>query len=225
MVRQRWRGRALYSGRWPRYQSALSTSRSVRPVRCAMAAQACTAQARISRSCGPGRSAAPGVDVGRQALVVDEHALAAQDVGDEVVGEDRQRVEIVELGHAAERKVARRDLRALVEPLVLPHRHAAREQLGHPHGRAVGGRDDVERVAVAEEAPELAQGLRVERHQLVVARLAERVGDLVGAHRAQLRVGPAGTGAPAVGQRPGHGEVARATPCACAGSETSPSRS
>ena len=38
-------------------------------------------------------------------LVVDEHAVAAQDVGHEVVGEDRQRVEVAELRHAGQREV------------------------------------------------------------------------------------------------------------------------
>ena len=45
----------------------------------------------------------------------------------------------------------------------------------------------VERVAVAEERAELAQRLGEERHELVVARLAEHVGELVGAHARAAR--------------------------------------
>ena len=56
--------------------------------------------------------------------------------------------------------------------------------------------------------PEVAQRLRVERHQLVIARLAERVGDLLGAHRAQLGGRPRAGGPEAVGERPGDREVA-----------------
>ncbi len=179
------------------------------PVRPAIWAQAWIAQPRILAFLRAGAQQAPGVDVRRETLVVDEDALAAQHVGDEVVGEDRERVEVRELGDPAEREVARRDLGALVEARVLPHGHAAGEQLGHPDGRAAGLGDDVEGVARAEEAPELAQGLREEGHELVVAVLAEGVGDLLGAQLAQLRRAPAGAGAPAVGERPRDGEVAR----------------
>src|ERR687888_1180330 len=65
-----------------------------------------------------GAQVAARVDVRGQALLVQEHALAAQHVRDEVVGEDRQRVEVAELGDAGEREVAGGDLRALVEALV-----------------------------------------------------------------------------------------------------------
>lgn len=43
-----------------------------------------------------GAQRAPGVDVGRETRFVDQHAVAAEHVGDEVVGEDRQTVEIGE---------------------------------------------------------------------------------------------------------------------------------
>ena len=74
---------------------------------------------------------------------------------------------------------------------------------------------EIERVAVAEETPELAQRLGVERHQLVVARLAEHLGELVGAHRPQLGVGPRAVRAEALGQRPRRREVAGDLPPVC----------
>jgi hypothetical protein len=52
-----------------------------------------------------------------------QHAVDAQDVGDEVVGEDRQPVDVAELRNAGERQVARHDLGALVEAWVVEQRH------------------------------------------------------------------------------------------------------
>ena len=80
--------------------------------------------------------------------------------------------------------------------------------LGEAHGRAAGVGDDVERCAVAEERAELAQRLREQRHELVVVRLAEDVGDLLGVHRAQLGVRPRPERAEAVGEAPRDREVA-----------------
>ena len=99
------------------------------------------------------RQALAGVDARGERVVVDEHAVAAQHVRDEVVGEDRQAVEVVELGDAGEREVVGDDLGALVEAAVVEHRHAAvRERLREALGRAAGGADEVERAALAEEA-------------------------------------------------------------------------
>ena len=73
--------------------------------------------------------------VRRQAVVIDEHAVAAQDVRDEVVGEDRQAVQVFEAGDTGEREVAGGDLGALVEPAIGVHRHPLDEGLGEPLGR------------------------------------------------------------------------------------------
>ena len=56
-----------------------------------------------------------GVDAGGQRGLVAQHAVHAQHVRHEVVGEDREPVEVVELGHAGEREVVRGDLGALPE--------------------------------------------------------------------------------------------------------------
>ena len=190
-----------------------------------MSAQACTAQARISRSSRPGRQQAAAVDVRGERRLVAQDAVAAQDVRHEVVGEDRQAVQVLEARDAREGEVGRHDLRALVEAAVGEHRHRAGQLGGQRLRRAARPARDGERVALAEEAAERAQRLRVERHELVVARLAERLGDLVGAQRAQLRRRPGAVRAEAVGERPGDREVARRARRACAASETSPSRS
>ena len=157
----------------------------------------------------PGAQQLAGVDARREPRVVDEDALDAQDVGDEVVGEDREPVEVGEARDAGQGEVAGDELRALVEAAVVVHRHAARERLGQPDGGAAGGADEVQRAALAQERPEPAQRLGEEGHELVVGRLPEDVGDLLGAQGAQLGVRPRPVGAEAVGQRPRDGEVAR----------------
>ena len=78
------------------------------------------------------------VDVGRESLVVHEHAVAAQDVGHEVVGEDRQPLEVVEARDGGERQVRRRDLCALEETAIVEHRHAGGKLRGERLGRAAG---------------------------------------------------------------------------------------
>jgi hypothetical protein len=56
-------------------------------------------------------------------------------------------------------------------------------------------------------------------NELVVAALAEGLGDLVGAQRAQLRRRPPFAGAPAVGEAPRDREVARAARALAQGGE------
>ena len=93
----------------------------------------------------------PGVDVRGQALVVDQHAVAAQDVRHEVVGEDRQAVDVLEARDAGEREVGRHELGLLVEAAVVEERHAAGQALGEGHGGAAGLRGEVEGRPLAEE--------------------------------------------------------------------------
>ena len=118
-------------------------------------------------------------------------------------------MQVLEARDPGEREVRGHDLRALVEAAVGEERHRPRELGGEPLRRAPCAAGDGQRVTVAEEAPERPQRLRVERHELVVARLAERVGDLVGRDRAQLRRRPRAVRAEAIGERPGDREVAR----------------
>src|SRR6059036_1767167 len=133
----------------------------------------------------------------------------SSDVCSSDLGEDRQPLEVAEGGDPGEREVVRNDLRALVEAAVGVHRHASGEQLGQALRRAAGSAHQVERAALAEERPELAQRLGEERCELVVARLAEDVGELLGAHGAQLGVRPRAVRAVAIGQAPRDREVAR----------------
>ncbi len=125
------------------------------------------------------------VDAGGERLLIDQDTLAAQHVGDEVVGEDRQAIEIGEARHSREREVGDHDLGALVEAAVIEHRHAARQRFGQPLGRAAALGHEVQRAALAEEAAQLVQCLGVEAHQLVVGPLAEDPGNGAGVHRAQ----------------------------------------
>ena len=87
-------------------------------------------------------------------------------MGHEVVGEEREAVEVAELGHLAEVQVGGGDLGPLVE------RHRAAVVLGHvalvggevgqhldqAHGRAAGAGDHVEPVAGVLGRDALAQG-------------------------------------------------------------------
>ena len=154
-ARQRCRGRALYSGAWPRFHSQLSSTRGGTPVRCAISSHACTRAGADLALGAAERERHAGVDARRQRLVVDEHAVAAQHVRDEVVGEDRQAVEVVEFGYAGEREVAGDDLGALVEAAVArtsPSRApASASRSAEPPASAT----QVERAPLAEEAPEL----------------------------------------------------------------------
>ena len=164
-----------------------------------------------------------GIDVLGQSRVVDEDAVAAQDVRDEVVGEDREAIEVAEAHDAGEREVGGHDLRPLVEAAVVEHRHPGGEVLREPLGRPVRLAHRLERPAPAEPPAELAQRLGVQRHELVVAGLAQRVGDLLGAHRAQLGGAPRPVGPEALGHPRGHREVAgHALPLADGGPPAGP---
>src|SRR5215208_5771470 len=150
------------------------------------------------------------VDVSRQVRVVAQHAVHAQNMRHHVVGEDRQAVKVVEVGDRGQREVAGHDLRALVEAAVGEELHASGELPGQALGRPARRVDRLERRTAREEAPELAQRLGVEGHELVPGLLSQHPRHLVWVELPQLRVGPRPRGAEAVGQGPCHGEVARA---------------
>ena len=192
----------------PRCHSQWSSVWALTPSRAAMSSHAWTAPARISRSCGPIRSGRSASTCCASRRVVDEDAVAAQDVRNEVVGEDREAVEVAEAHDAGEREVRRHDLRPLVEAAIVEHRHPRGEVLGEALGRPVRLAHRLERPAPAEPPAELAQRLRVQRHELVVAGLPQRVGDLLRAHRAQLGGAPRPVGPEPLGHPRGHGEVA-----------------
>ena len=75
-----------------------------------------------------------GVDPPAQVGLVLQHAVDPQDVRNEIVGKDREAVEVIEAGHARERQVARHDLGALEEPAVIEERHPRRQLSGQPLG-------------------------------------------------------------------------------------------
>jgi hypothetical protein len=80
----------------------------------------------------------------RQAAVVAQHTVHAQHVGHQVVGEDREPVEVAELGDPGQGQVAGDDLGALVEAAVVEEAHAAREHPGQALGRAARLLDQLE---------------------------------------------------------------------------------
>ena len=189
-------------------------SRSVMPVRCAICAQACTAQARISRSCGPGRSRRPASMCAASALVEHEHAVAAQDVGHEVVGEDRQAVEVAEARDAGALEVAAaRSARACRSRgrRTSPCRRPASPPAARPTRRP--RRTTPQR---ASRSPRNAPSWRSAWANSAMSSWSRGwpsdVGDLVGRDAAQLRRAPGAVLAEAVGQAPRDGEVARQRP-------------
>jgi hypothetical protein len=129
-----------------------------------------------------------------------QDAVEAQDVGDQVVGEERQAVELLELGGAGEREVGGRDLRALEErDLATVVGRAVGEavpggqQLDERGGRAPRRLDDAEEAAavlVGDASAEIVECAGEERDQLVLGVLAERRGDRRGVDRAQLLGAP-----------------------------------
>jgi hypothetical protein len=137
-----------------------------------------------------GRQQPLGVDVRGQLRLVDEHAVHAQHVRHEVVGEDRKPVEVAEFGQPGQGEVVRHDLRALVEAAVVEEAHAACQQCREPLGRAGGLGHQVLGPAAAEEAAQLSQGLGVEAHQRVLRRLAEHPRHLGGLEAPQRGVVP-----------------------------------
>ena len=117
-MRVRCLGTALYEAAWPRFQSQVSSARAA-PVAAEIRSQACTAQARISRSSASRRAGARRRRSGRRARRGAQHAVHPQHVGHEVVGEDREPVEVLERRHPGEREVVRDDLGALPEAHVI----------------------------------------------------------------------------------------------------------
>src|SRR4051794_41027429 len=78
----------------------------------------------------PRRQQLLAIDARGQLCVVAQHAVDAKHVRHEIVGEDREPVEVVELGEPGQGEVVRNDLGALPEAAVVEHRHARGERLG-----------------------------------------------------------------------------------------------
>ena len=197
-----------------------------RPIRCAISSHACTAQARISRSCSPGGSSSSASMCAASAGVVAQHAVHPQHVGDEVVGEDREPVEVVRTrprprapgrsarsGRACRSRGRRR--RACRRPAARP---AARPSRPRPRSRrAPSGRRGTRRgrAAPARRAPSArGRGPGRASRATVAASSSRSCGGAPRALRPRV-----------LGERRGHGAVPRAARAACAGWETSPSRS
>ena len=123
------------------------------------------AGAQLALLCPAGLEQLAAVDARRQRLVEHQHAVEAQHVRQEVVGEDGQLVDVVEGRDAREHEVVGRDLGALEEAGVVEERHALGQLGGEARGGAIGGRDQLQRVAPGGEGAQLRQPLGVERHQ------------------------------------------------------------
>jgi hypothetical protein len=118
-----------------------------------------------------------GVDARGEPRRVLEHAVVAQDVGEEVVGEDGEAVDVGEVRDPGEDEVVRGDLRPLVEARVVEERHGTGERPREGGGGPARVADPLDGAAVAEPRAELDERLGVERHQLVARVLSEHVGD------------------------------------------------
>ena len=81
-----------------------------------------------------GRQLLAALDARGELVVVVQHAVRPQHVRDEVVGEDRQPVDVPEVGHAGQVQIVGGDLGALVEAGVGEERHL-RQALGQRLGR------------------------------------------------------------------------------------------
>ena len=133
------------------------------------------------------------VDALCQAFVVMEDALEPQDVRHEIVGEEREPVEILELRHAGRRQVGGSDLCPLAEghgpPRVgrdVEERLPGGEQLDERDG---GIADDVEKASLEiarNVLAEISQRVREQRNELVLRILAEHRGDLTRVDRCEL---------------------------------------
>ena len=119
----------------------------------------------------------------RELVGVHEHAVEAQDVRDEVVGEDRQAVDVRELDDAREMQVVGGDLGALEEADVVEERHRR-----EPLRDALGGRlEHAQRRRLAQEEPEVVERRGVQARELVGGVEPERARHGRGVEGAQLR--------------------------------------
>ena len=114
-----------------------------------------------------------GVDPGGQRGVVPEDAVHAKHVRDQVVGEDRQAVEVENSATPASARSFGAIWARFQKPRSSKKGIRRREHRREPLGRATRLRDDIERPPLAEEAAKVAQRLGVQRHQLVVRLLPE----------------------------------------------------
>ena len=140
-------------------------------------------------------------------------------MGHEVVGEEREPVEVGELDHLAEVQVGGGDLGALVErhraAVVLGHVALERGEVGQhldqADGRAAGAGDHVEPVAGVlgpDALAQRAQRVGPQPHELVAGVLAGDGGDLGVLDRGQLARAPGPAVDEALAQRGGQRAVA-----------------
>ena len=174
-----------------------------------MSAQACTAHARISRSWGPGaqparrRRYAPPAGRRRPSTPSTRRTwgtrLSAKIVSASMSPNRRPRPAPGRWPRSG------RVVEAAVGVPAMPAASSSARRSAELSRR----RDDVERRAVAEEVPSWRSACAKRAMSSWSGVLAEDLRDLVGAHRAQLRFGHGPSGAEAVGETPGDGEVAR----------------
>ena len=100
-----------------------------------------------------GGDEAAGVDERGEVGRVGEHAVEAQDVRDQVVGEDGQPIDVGERRDAGERQVVGGDLRPLVEARIVEERHLARQRAREALGGAAGLVDDLSAVRSPSHVP------------------------------------------------------------------------
>src|SRR6266853_6616212 len=119
------------------------------------------------------------VDARTEVRIIKQYAVHAQDVRDQVVGEDGQLAKIVETPQSVtvegERKVGGGDLRALVERDAIPailrdvveegHRAEQPDQLLRGISGALDQRSKTSAIRVDQQAPEVVQGGRESLHQ------------------------------------------------------------
>lgn len=120
------------------------------------------------------------VDARREVGRVLKDSVAAQHVGQEVVREHGQAIDVVEVRHAGEREVVGSDLGTLVE--------AGVSGKGKARGEGLSRRPELERLP--QPGSEVAQRVRVQVAKAVPRRKVQDVGDLVARHGSQLRRGP-----------------------------------
>ena len=206
MLRLLWRGTALYSGSCPRFQRISSICAAVawagsNPAAATSSSTACTAHARISTSSGePCSMSWPVLDPRDEIGIEPEHPVEPQHVRDEVVGEHRQPIQIVEVGDACALQIGRDDLCALEErhraPVIsraVSEAAPLGQRLNQQHSRAARAiHDGGKRLAIEplHVLAKVAQRPDHQRHQFVVLVLIEPPGELGISETYQLRRRP-----------------------------------
>ena len=223
---------------WPRCHSRSSSSAAVMPgsgCRDQLAPRAPRRRGSPPPRLNPAR-AAPPLDPRHELRLERQHAVEAEDVGHEVVGEHRQLAEVGRVDHAGAVEVGGGDLRPLEErqpELVVAggvgKARPAAEQLGQRRGRSAGDRGQREEPAAELRLRPGRRGRAASSANSAISGwlrvLAAAAGELRRLDRGQLGggPGPVGVEAPADAAGDRAGSRWRRRPCAASG--TSPSRS